>query len=182
MELQTLARPYAKAAYEYANQSNAVGQWQQVLQQAALFGTDKSVQSVLKSPLSMQKKVSVVVDLITPELVGQATGFENFLKLLGQNGRLQILPHIYVGFEALKADAERVKTVQVKTPFALDDAQKTALESKLAKRYGCDVQASYDIDNTLIGGARIESDDEVIDASVLAKLSRLRETLAANAA
>ena len=49
-ELSTLARPYAKAAFEYALDHNQLTQWHQQLATAAAVVADERVGAVLTSP------------------------------------------------------------------------------------------------------------------------------------
>lgn len=49
-DLSTLARPYAKAAFDYAKESNGVGEWQHYLQVVTAIVQDKEFQGYLHNP------------------------------------------------------------------------------------------------------------------------------------
>ena len=49
-ELTTIARPYAKAAYQFADSTNQVSEWARFLEKAALLVSDPSLCDFLKNP------------------------------------------------------------------------------------------------------------------------------------
>ena len=101
----------------------------------------------------------------------------NFLKLLLEYGRVDVLPEISDRFDALKADVENTVDVTVTSATELSSAQVTEIESALKSRLGRDVILSTVIDENLIGGAVIRAGDVVIDGSVRARLEGLSNAL-----
>jgi F-type H+-transporting ATPase subunit delta len=69
-----------------------------------------------------------------------------------------------------------VATVTVAVP--LSAAQSERLRDSLSARYGADVSLSTVIDPSIVGGLRVQIADDVIDASVSARLADLRQRLA----
>ncbi|MGZ8804357.1 MAG: F0F1 ATP synthase subunit delta [Microbacterium sp.] len=69
-----------------------------------------------------------------------------------------------------------VATVVTATP--LNAAQSERLSAVLTRRYGKKVGLNAVIDPTVVGGLRVQVADDVIDASVAARLSDLRQRLA----
>lgn len=69
-----------------------------------------------------------------------------------------------------------VATVYAASP--LDAEQLTRLRASLATRYGADVALNTVVDPGVLGGLRIEIGDDVIDATVSARLHDLRQRLA----
>jgi F-type H+-transporting ATPase subunit delta len=70
----------------------------------------------------------------------------------------------------------RVATVTVAR--ALPEAQLERLRLALAKRFGRDVAVNQVIDQSVVGGMRVEFGDEVIDDTAAARLKNLRLQLA----
>lgn len=66
-ELTTLARPYAKAAFEYAKEHNVINEWESFLLSAGQVVSDKSFAELLRNPaISDDKKAAVLVDMCAP--------------------------------------------------------------------------------------------------------------------
>ena len=79
---------------------------------------------------------------------------------------------------ALVAD-QRVRAVAtVVSAVPLSDAQTVRLTAALSQRYGADVSLNAVVDPTVIGGVRVQIADDVIDASVVSRISDLRKRLA----
>jgi len=170
-EKSTVARPYAQAVFELAREQDALAAWSDMLSAAVVVGTDATMQQLL---VSAQVTRQAVADLFV-EVCGDAlddTG-RNFVRVLADNRRLDLLPEIAEQYAALRADAERTVDARVVTAFELSDQQQEKLASALKKHLGRDVRLECEIDKTLLGGAVIHAGDLVIDGSALGRLDRL---------
>ncbi|MCG6116988.1 MAG: F0F1 ATP synthase subunit delta [Aquimonas sp.] len=169
----TLARPYARAAFLVARDQQALPAWSAALAFAAQAASTPAVAALFGHPkLGPEQLV---------ELLAAPSSSEEqlrFLSLLAQNGRLSLLPEAAAQFEALRAEAEHVIPVQVRSAAALSEAEIEALKVSLRKRFGSDVSLSLEVDPDLLGGAVISAGDVVIDGSVRGKLKRMERALA----
>jgi len=169
-ELNTVARPYTKAAFEYAQEKGNLDQWSQMLSIAAMAVNDSQMTRVLGNPsLSAEQKADVVLSVFDAQ--ADEAG-RNFINLLAENGRLSLLPEISVQFEHLKANLEKKVDVDLTTAFPLDDAQQEKLAKALSTKLGREVKLTSQVDKSIIGGVVVRSDDLVIDGSVRARFSR----------
>lgn len=176
-ELNSVARPYAKAAFEYALDTKALNEWAQMLQFCAAVVADVDMSALLDNPrVSADNKKSALLSVCAGKL---ATGGQNFLEMLAANHRLAALPEICALFLFTKAEHEKSAQVQITSASTLSDAEKKLLTDKLSAKWGKTVAATFDVDAALIGGAVIRGNDVVIDGSVRGKLSRLAATLQA---
>ena len=171
----TLARPYARAAFDLAQAANALGEWARHLDVAAALAGDARVSAVLLDPRRSQAEL---LALLLPKDARDDGPFADFLKALGANGRLLVLPEIATQFEALKRDAEGTLKVRVRSAVPMDNAQVETLKASLARRFKRDVEIETALDADLIGGAIIEAGETVIDGSVRGRLARLATALA----
>jgi F-type H+-transporting ATPase subunit delta len=169
VEKVTLARPYAKAAFEAARDSKGFAHWSQMLAAAATTVADERVVKLLTSPRVQP------ADLV--ELIAEASGADehgrNFLNTLAQNRRLAVLPEVAAMFEELRAEVENITDVHVTSAVPLDEAQRTRLAAALKKRLKREVRLHCAVDAALIGGAVVRAGDFVIDGSLKARLERL---------
>ncbi|MCH2338552.1 F0F1 ATP synthase subunit delta [Pseudomonas sp. NPDC047963] len=172
---QTLARPYAKAAFEFASAAGRIDAWSGMLSLAAVAVDVPQVTELLKNPrLTSESKVQTLVQLFGSDI---DEAFRNFVSTLGDNDRLDVLPTIRELFEELKAEAEKTLDVEVQTAFELTSAQLQTLAAALSKRLDRTVNPQQVVNPALIGGVVIRAGDVVVDGSVRGKLSQLAESL-----
>ena len=172
---QTLARPYAKAAFEFASAAGQIDAWSGMLSLAAVAVDVPQVAELLKNPrLTSESKVQTLVQLFGSDI---DEAFRNFVSTLGDNDRLDVLPTIRELFEELKAEAEKTLDVEVQTAFELTSVQLQTLAAALSKRLDRTVNPQQVVNPALIGGVVIRAGDVVVDGSVRGKLSQLAESL-----
>ncbi len=174
-ERATIARPYAKAAFEYARDANAFAAWSQGLTAAAQIVADPRVAALTKSP---QWSASDLVSLITD--VAGATldaGMQNFVRVLAENHRLLLLPEIAAHYEVLRSAVENTVDVEVISAVPLNAAQADKLEQALSARLKRKVRMQNSVDASLLGGAVVRAGDLVIDGSLTGRLQRLATDL-----
>lgn len=174
-ELNTVARPYTKAAFEHAVAKGSLDQWAKMLTIAGAVVSDPKVAQMLGSPkLTTEHKVSAMITLLDSDL--DASG-QNFVGLLAENGRLALLPEIAAQFKKLKAAQEASIEVELTTAFELADKQQQKLAQALGSKLGRDVSISSTVDQSILGGVVIRTDNLVIDGSIRARLARLAEAM-----
>lgn len=171
---ESLARPYARAAFDLARESNALAEWSSKLQFAAAVARDAQVQTLIGNPAFGGEKL---VSLFLPQGEKAGSAFANFVATLAANRRLPILADVADGFAALKRADEGVLKVTVRAAVALEAAQADALKASLARRFGRQIELTSVIDESVIGGAIIDAGETVIDGSVRGRLERLAQTL-----
>jgi F-type H+-transporting ATPase subunit delta len=173
-ETLTLARPYARAAFESSRAANALGVWSRGLQFAAQAVSDSRLHALIGDP---RLGNAVLAGLLLPPDLTADSPFAAFLSLLVENRRAILLPDIAAQFEEYKREAERVLKVTVRTATEIPAPQADAIKLALAKRFGRDIELEQQIDPTVIAGAVIDAGDVVIDGSVRGRLARLENAL-----
>lgn len=170
----TLARPYARAAFNASRDEGRVTAWSQALAFAARVAGDPQAQALLKHPQLTAQHASKLLVLDASD-----AAFTRFVQMLTDNRRLELLPEIAGLFEQLRAEADRVVKARVRSATMLGDADLAAIRDGLSRRFGRDVELRTELDPSLIGGAIIDAGDVVIDGSIRGKLERLQSALAA---
>jgi F-type H+-transporting ATPase subunit delta len=170
----SLARPYARAAFELARSQDALGAWAGKLAFAAQVAADPRVTTLFGDPRVAQAEL---VALVQPEGEAADSPFASFVRVLAENHRLPVLPEIGALFEALKQEAERVLKVNVRSATPIDTTEAAKLKDALKKRFGRDIEIEQSIDAGMLGGAIIDAGDIVIDGSVRGRLARLGQAL-----
>src|SRR5204863_3908092 len=167
-EPTTVARPYAEAAFKLADEAGELAKWSEMLAALAQVGEDARVRRAVADPsLSDAKVAGIFISILAGKLNSEA---ENFVRVLAQNGRLELLPDIREQFEVLKNEREGVVEAEVQSAFELSPAQLAELVQRLEKKTGRKVRTHVVVDRELIGGVKIVLGDKVIDGSVRAQL------------
>jgi F-type H+-transporting ATPase subunit delta len=167
----TIARPYAKAVFQLAQQAGRLPQWSAALHACAEIVVDPRVHALLSHPgVSAAELAELVTGVAGAQLDEQA---RNLIATLAANRRLSYLPEIAARYEQLRADAERTVEVTVTSAVELSAEQRAAYTTALSRRLGRQVRLHCETDPSLLGGAVVRADDLVIDGSVRAALSQL---------
>ena len=176
-EPSTIARPYAEAAFRLADAQGKLADWSGALANLSAVAADARVKAAVGDPnLSATKVAGLFISILTGKLTGEA---ENFVRVLAENGRLDVLAEIRAQYEALKNEREGVVEAEVYTAFELNPAQVADLVSRLEKKTGRKVKARVSLDKSLIGGVKVVIGDKVIDGSARAQLGALETALKA---
>lgn len=175
-ELTTIARPYAKAAFDYAVENNLASQWQHMLLFAAEVATNDVMQNLLNGAVASDKLAEMFINVCGEQVDEHG---QNLIKVLAENGRLQVLPEIMTLFNEFKAEYDKEIDVNVTSAVELNDKQRSDISESLGKRLGRKVKLNCDVDAALVAGVVIKAGDTVIDGSIRSKLNRLADTLQA---
>jgi len=174
-QLTTLARPYARAAFETAVSDGSLNTWSAALGLLSALLRDEKVAGYLSSPArNTAEQAQALIDLGGDSLDVKA---QNFVRMLAANKRLQLLPEIAALFDELKADHEKTVDVDVISAFAIEQSDESNLAAALKKRLQRDVKLNISIDRSLIGGMIVRAGDLVIDGSVRGRLNKLIESI-----
>ncbi|MDN3653078.1 F0F1 ATP synthase subunit delta [Thalassotalea ponticola] len=173
-ELTTIARPYAKAAFEYAVEAQAIDAWLEMLVFASEVSQNETMAKYLSGGLATEQITDLFLKVCGEQLNDKG---QNFIKVMAENGRLLVLPQVVAQFAELKAEYEQEVSVDVASAVELSAEQVTTLSAALEKRLARKVKLNCTVDATIVSGLVIKAGDMVIDGSVRGKLDRLANTL-----
>jgi len=175
-EWTTIARPYAKAAFDYAVENKTIAQWQEMLVFAAEVSKNETVKSLLTGSIAAEKLADIFNGVCGEQLDQQG---QNLVMILAENRRLQAFPEISVMFNQLKAEYDKEIDVDIISAVKLNKKQQTDIGKSLEKRLARKVKLNCSVDPELIAGVLIKAGDTVIDGSLRSKLNRLSDALQA---
>ncbi|HET6905870.1 MAG TPA: F0F1 ATP synthase subunit delta [Rhodanobacteraceae bacterium] len=175
MEPLTLARPYARAAFELAQEQRALGEWAGKLAFAAEVAADAQITPLFGDPRVAPAQLA---SLFLPEGEPADSPFARFIGTLAENHRLRALPEIAALFEQLKREAEHVLKVRVTSAAPMEASEAARLRDALKRRFDRDIELEQALDPSMLGGAVIDAGEMVIDGSVRGRLARLESALA----
>jgi len=176
-ELETVARPYAEAAFAVAQEAGTLPQWSTALKIAAAVAADPRMEEALDNPrLTTAEREALFLSVAGD---GFPADVRKFARVLIDAGRIKLLPQVRTLFEARKDAADNVARAMIETAMVLTEAQLAAINTSLARHFGKTIESEVRINPALIGGARITVGDRVIDGSVQGKLTTMANELSA---
>jgi F-type H+-transporting ATPase subunit delta len=174
-EALTIARPYAEAVFRLAKADNSLPAWSGMLQFTAVVADDERIRALLGNPeVSTKRLGELLLDICGDKLSDEG---RNFMLLLVESKRVEVLPEVRDLFEQLKAQHEGVLEAKVASAFAMTDLQLKDLVAGLESKFKRKIEAKVNVNPELIGGVKVEIGDEVFDASVRGKLEAMSVAL-----
>jgi len=174
-ELKTVARPYARAAFEVAREQGQVTEWADMLSILAAVTVDPKLKVALGNPaFSAEEKANALADVCAEVTTEQG---KVFLLTLAEKKRLTLIPAISVLFQQFKLNFEKAVDVEFTSAFELSAEQAQTLAASLAKRLDRTINLTNETDASLLGGVVIRTGDLIIDGSVRGKLAKLSEAI-----
>ena len=174
-EIATIARPYAEALFKAAG-TQAAALSAEVGALAAVAADEQLRQFADNPKTSAEQVFSVVLGVISQPLSPAA---QNFLRTVLDNGRLAALSEISAQFHALVNAHSGVSDALIESAFPIEVSQLPDVVATLEKRFARKLNARVDVRPELIGGIRVVVGDEVLDASVKARLDHMKVALTA---
>ena len=132
------------------------------------------LRAALRNPqLDPGTKVAVLDDL----LGGSDELIRNFLRLVGEKGRIGEIADIDRELDRLMAVEEGRLDVELTTAYELSEPDATAILKQIQEASGREVEATRKVDPGLIGGFVLQAGSMRVDASVRGRIERLRREL-----
>ena len=163
------ARRYAEAIFDLAAAETAVDGYRQSLDALASAITPQIIR-VLRDPSVPMKRRLAALDAATK---GQPRAIRSVLLLLEHRDRIALLPDIAREFGDLVDRRAGIVKAKITTAVPLVDAQRKTFVERLERSSGKKLRATFAVDEDLIGGARVQLGDHLVDSSVRAQLHAL---------
>lgn len=175
-QLMTIARPYAEAIFALSQESNNLAAWSEELANLATISQDDAMAAMIKNPAYTNDQiVSVFTDVMGDNLTTEGKGL---LAAMASNKRLGALADVSEVFETLKAQAEKRVRATVVSARKATVEQKKKLSAALNAKFDAEVEITYEVDASLVGGIKVIVGDWAIDGSAQAQLNKLGAAIA----
>ena len=171
IELTPLARPYAKALFESAIESNSTDEMAVELKTMAVAAKTEGIINTIENPtLSRKEIVEILVNLFEESVSYTA---KKLIEILAENKRLNLLEPIYSIYQDLLEKHKEQKSIEVFVAVEPGDEAKESIEQKLKSTYGKDANIYFSKDPSMMGGLSIKIGDETLDLSIKGKINKL---------
>ena len=171
IELTPLARPYAKALFESAIESNSTDEMAVELKTMAAAAMTEGIINTIENPtLSRKEIIEILVNLFEESVSDTA---KKLIEILAENKRLNLLEPIYSIYQDLLEKHKEQKSIEVFVAVEPGDEAKESIEQKLKSTYGKDANIYFSKDPAMMGGLSIKIGDETLDLSIKGKINKL---------
>jgi len=136
----------------------------------------KELREVWETPsITAEQKRAVLDAIVSREEISSEV--RNFVAVLIDHRRINFLGDIAKQFEQELSERMGFVEAEITSARELDGAEKSVLESEVAKLTGKKVRAHYSREESLLGGAVVRIGSTIYDGSVDGKLTKIREAL-----
>jgi F-type H+-transporting ATPase subunit delta len=173
-----VAKKYAQAFFAQAQAGNVLQACHEGLEEfARVARLRSSLKRILEHPTIPLEEKKRTLHVVLGE--HSIPLLERFLFLLVQKHRLDWLAPIAEAFQEAVDRYHKVQALQVRSAFAMSEAQQKQLQGQLEKLLQSKVRMEVRVDPALIGGLIVQTRDRVLDQSLKGQLQKLRRQLAA---
>ena len=174
--MSVAANRYAKSLLDVLYPDTAEAGLQQLQSFSGLLKEEPAARRLLQDPtLSTERRRRLLTE------IAGALGFDrriaNFIDILIDRNRLQLLVEIIVAYQMLLDERLGVVRAQVTSARPLDRLQQRELAAKLEQVTGKQVRMEVAIDPSLIGGVIAKVGSTIYDGSVRNQLSAFKSRL-----
>lgn len=171
-----IEREYAEALYLLANESGSVEDYlENLLLIRSLLEENPLYLRFLSSPaVSLAERRASILEAFEKTVKEHVL---SFLLLLCDNGRVSLLPECIKEYEAIARERSGRCEAVVTSAIELEDEQKARLTEKLNQLTGKTVEPIYRIDESVLGGLKIEVDAKTYDGTLLRRLRDVKDVM-----
>ena len=177
MKNTVLAKRYAKALFQVGKEENSLDEFNRALNElAGLYAAVPEVVDGLSNLVYPQD----VREKVMEHLLGKlkvSTMVANFMKLLVQKRRAEVLPEIAEVFQDMVDKERNMCRGTVVSVAPLSGALNSKIKETLEKITGKQVLLKTEIDASIIGGIVAKVGDLVLDGSIKTQLTGLKESI-----
>jgi F-type H+-transporting ATPase subunit delta len=177
--LKSASLQYANALADIAlEQGAAEPATKQLASFGAAYAQSAELRTFLASPAVSVEAKHAVLEKIAGRL-GASKIIRNFLFVIADHRRTQLIPEIIAAFEQVLRQRQGIAEAEISSAVELTAAQKKELAATLARLTGRKIEPKYSLDPALLGGAVVRIGDTIYDGSVRGRLNEMRARLAA---
>lgn len=177
--MRSASLQYANALADIALAQGAAEPAAKQLQEfGVMYAQSADLRTFLASPAVTVEAKHAVIEKITSRQ-GASRIIRNFLFVIADHRRTQLLPDILETFQQVIRQRQGVAEAEVSSAVELTAAQKKELAATLTKLTGKKVETKYSLNPALLGGAVVRIGDTIYDGSLRSRLNEMRNRLAA---
>ena len=167
-------RRYAEAMLDLALAANAVDGFHTSPDRLAAAFAGPAVRALRDPGIPIARRRAAVAAATAAE----PADVRSLIRLLVERDRIALLPDIARAYGTLVDRRAGIADARITTAVALTQAQRDDYVRRLERTSGTTVRATFAVDPALLGGAKVQVGDRLVDASLAARLAELGAQLA----
>ncbi len=171
IELTPLARPYAKAVFASALDTDSIDEIKEELKTMALVSSTTEVKSLIEDPTLSNNEILNSLKTLLDGSISKTS--QSLLNVLAENNRFNLLEAIFEIYKEIVAKHKEQKSVEVFVATEPSNDTEETIKTRLVSTYGEGTNVEFKIDPHIMGGLSIKVGDETLDLSVKGKVKKL---------
>ena len=171
IELTPLARPYAKAVFASALDTDSIDEIKEELKTMALVSSTIEVKSLIEDPTLSNNEILNSLKALLDGSISKPS--QSLLNVLAENNRFNLLEAIFEIYKEIVAKHKEQKSVEVFVATEPSNDTEETIKTRLVSTYGEGTNVEFKIDPNIMGGLSIKVGDETLDLSVKGKVKKL---------
>ena len=171
IELTPLARPYAKAVFASALDTESIDEIKEELKTMALVSSTTEVKSLIEDPTLSNNEILNSLKTLLDGSISKTS--QSLLNVLAENNRFNLLEAIFEIYKEIVAKHKEQKSVEVFVATEPSNDTEETIKTRLVSTYGEGTNVEFKIDPNIMGGLSIKVGDETLDLSVKGKVKKL---------
>ena len=171
IELTPLARPYAKAVFASALDTESIDEIKEELKTMALVSSTIEVKGMIEDPTLSNNEILNSLKILLEGTISKTS--QSLLNVLAENNRFNLLEAIFEIYKEIVAKHKEQKFVEVFVATMPSSDTEETIKTRLVSTYGEGTNVEFKIDPNIMGGLSIKVGDETLDLSVKGKVKKL---------
>ena len=171
IELTPLARPYAKAVFASALDTESIDEIKEELKTMALVSSTIEVKGLIEDPTLSNNEILNSLKTLLDGSISKTS--QSLLNVLAENNRFNLLEAIFEIYKEIVAKHKEQKSVEVFVATEPSSDTKETIKTRLVSTHGEGTNVEFKIDPHIMGGLSIKVGDETLDLSVKGKVKKL---------
>ena len=164
------ANRYSLALYELAEENSELSVVEHDINQLlAIYDSNEELKNFIKNPTQSQSNQLVVINKISAEM-NLSKIVKNFLSILVTKRRIFFLNTIFKHFLLLVSKKRGELKASLISSKSLNNDELNNLNAEISKVLGTVINLDYKVDESLIGGLKIQVGSLMVDTSIKNKL------------
>jgi F-type H+-transporting ATPase subunit delta len=144
----------------------------------ATWDASAELRELFANPAVAVPQKIAVLDKMNAKLKLQKE-LRNLLAVLIKNDRIGEVKDVAAAYRVEMQERRGIRPVEIVTARELDEKDRAGLVDGVSKLAGAQIQASFKLDKSILGGTVVRIGSTVYDGSVRGRLERLKEVLVA---
>lgn len=173
--MSLLGKRYASALLSIADENKSIDKYRQSLKNMVYYYESvPELDFFVKNPqVNKDDKKKVLCEIMGNDV---DDNFLNFVKVLVDKERMDIIADILENYEVLANEKQNIVLIKVTSAMLLDDEQIENIKQKYQKDFTeSRIEIKNIVDKSIIGGIKLEIGDKIVDATLKTKLKALKE-------